>query len=126
MFKRTPFCTANWGSLHYLGGSSTKKRTKSCSFFNWRRGIRLCERSEYISERECLHSEVTNTGSNINCKSNFLCRMHNWSQRKKNEHKVRILLAQRPGFEPGVRFRTQPFQDCTIDHSDISAYNIKL
>ena len=31
-------------------------------------------------------------------------------------------LAQRPGFEPGVRFRTQPFQDCTIDHSDISAY----
>ena len=33
-------------------------------------------------------------------------------------------LAQRSGFEPEVRFRTQPFQDCTIDHSDISAYNI--
>ena len=34
------------------------------------------------------------------------------------------LLAQRPGFEPGVHRCTQPFQDCTIDHSDISAYNM--
>ena len=28
--------------------------------------------------------------------------------------------AERGGFEPPVRCRTQPFQDCTIDHSDIS------
>lgn len=34
-------------------------------------------------------------------------------------------MAQRQGFEPWVHFCTQPFQDCTFDHSDISA-NIKV
>ena len=30
-------------------------------------------------------------------------------------------MAQRPGFEPGVAYTTPPFQDGTIDRSDISA-----
>ena len=32
----------------------------------------------------------------------------------------RVKLAERQGFEPWVRFRTQHFQCCTLDHSDTS------
>ena len=36
---------------------------------------------------------------------------------------VCVLMAERTGFEPAVRFRTPHFQCCTIDHSDTSPYN---
>lgn len=53
------------------------------------------------------------------------CSPHNKKQKNNPSQKMcsgsdYSLLAERTGFEPAVRFRTQHFQCCTIDHSDTS------
>ena len=43
-------------------------------------------------------------------------------KRLDENRQVLILLAERQGFEPWVRYRTPDFESGTIDHSDTSPY----
>ena len=86
-----------------------------------RRGFGADTKYQISEENTCIRDE--RHSSNRILQSNIVYKVHT-PYSKKKEHFTCSILAQRRGFEPRVRFRTQPFQDCTIDHSDISAYNI--